>query len=124
ISGLFYEPENGDIVVTSAKNGLNKPLVKRVIALGGQTVDLNENGEILVNGLVIDESYLDEKTAVSAGDLTFPLTVPEDSVFLLGDNREVSVDSRSDTVGMIREKELKGRVLLRFWPMERFGSVK
>lgn len=124
ISGLFYDPEPGDIVVTSAKNGLNKPLVKRVIALGGQTVDLNEEGQILINGLPIDEDYLNDKKAVSPGDLTFPLTVPEGSVFLLGDNREISVDSRSEAVGMIGEKELKGKVLLRFWPMERFGSVK
>ncbi|MDD6033562.1 MAG: signal peptidase I [Oscillospiraceae bacterium] len=123
ISGLFYTPENGDIVVTSSKNGLNKPLIKRVIAVAGQTVDIDKDGRLLVNGLILDEPYLEESGPLDPGSLTFPLTVPEGCVFLLGDNREVSVDSRSGMVGMIDEKEIKGRVLLRFWPLNRLGGV-
>ena len=123
ISGLFYTPENGDIVVTSSKNGLNKPLIKRVIAVAGQTVDIDRDGRLLVNGLILDEPYLEESGPLDPGSLTFPLTVPEGCIFLLGDNREVSVDSRSGMVGMIDEKEIKGRVLLRFWPLNRLGGV-
>lgn len=123
ISGLLYTPENGDIVVTSSKNGLDKPLIKRVIAVSGQTVDIDGDGRLLVNGLILDEPYLEESGPLDPGSLTFPLTVPENCVFLLGDNREVSVDSRSGMVGMIDEKEIKGRVLLRFWPLNRFGGV-
>ena len=123
ISGLFYTPENGDIVVTSDDNGLGKPLIKRIIALGGQTVDVDEEGRILVNGIILQEDYI-LSSDTSVGDLTFPLTVPEGSVFLLGDNRAVSVDSRSSVVGMISEDDLEGRVLFRFWPVNRIGAVK
>lgn len=122
ISNLFYTPENGDIVVTTAQNGLNKPLVKRIIAVGGQTVDLDESGRILVNGLLLEEDYLDG-AVTDPGDQTFPLTVPEGSLFLLGDNREHSTDSRSSVLGMISEDEIEGRVLFRFFPFSRFGSV-
>lgn len=122
ISGIFYSPENGDIVVTTDKNGLNKPLVKRVIAVGGQTVDLDKNGGVLVNGLPLDEEYLDG-AVTDPGDLQFPLTVPEGSVLLMGDNRSHSTDSRSSQVGMLSEKEIQGKVLLRFFPFNKFGGV-
>lgn len=123
ISNLFYSPENGDIVVTSADNGLSKPLIKRVIAVEGQTVDLDEDGKIMVNGLVVEEPYL-EDTVTDPGDLTFPVTVPEGCVFLLGDNRAHSTDSRSNEVGFVEEDDIKGRVLFRFFPFDRIGTVE
>lgn len=123
ISNLFYSPENGDIVVTSADNGLSKPLIKRVIAVEGQTVDLDEDGKIMVNGLVVEEPYL-EDAVTDPGDLTFPVTVPEGCVFLLGDNRAHSTDSRSNEVGFVEEDDIKGRVLFRFFPFDRIGTVE
>ncbi len=123
ISNLFYSPENGDIVVTSADNGLSKPLIKRVIAVEGQTVDLDEDGKIMVNGLVVEEPYL-EDAVTDPGDLTFPATVPEGCVFLLGDNRAHSTDSRSNEVGFVEEDDIKGRVLFRFFPFDRIGTVE
>ncbi len=123
ISGIFYSPENGDIVVTSDKNGLNKPLVKRIIAVGGQTVDLGKDGGVLVNGLPLEEDYIDG-AITDPGDLDFPLTVPEGCVLLMGDNRGHSTDSRSGQVGMLPEKESQGKVLLRFFPFDKFGGVE
>ena len=123
ISNLFYSPENGDIVVTSADNGLSKPLIKRVIAVEGQTVDLDEDGKIMVIGLVVEEPYL-EDAVTDPGDLTFPVTVPEGCVFLLGDNRAHSTDSRSNEVGFVEEDDIKGRVLFRFFPFDRIGTVE
>lgn len=123
ISCLFYQPDNGDIVITNDDNNLGKPLIKRVIARGGQTVDLDEDGNILVNGLVLDEDYTGN-TETDMSELTLPLTVPEGHVFLAGDNRPVSVDSRSPMLGCIPEDEIVGGVMLRYWPLNRIGGVK
>lgn len=123
ISRVFYTPENGDIVVTSKNNALGKPLVKRIIAKGGQIVDMDEDGRLMINGLALDEYYL-SSPETDMGDLELPLTVPDDCVFIVGDNRAHSTDSRSDTIGMVPEKELEGRVLFRFWPPYRLGTVK
>ncbi|MBR6789721.1 MAG: signal peptidase I [Oscillospiraceae bacterium] len=123
ISGVLYTPENGDIVVTSKDNALGKPLVKRIIAKGGQIVDMDEDGRLMVNGLVLDEYYL-SSPETDMGDLELPLTVPDGCVFIMGDNRAHSTDSRSGVVGMIPEEELDGRVLFRFWPPYRLGTVK
>lgn len=124
ISGLFYEPKSGDIVILSEKTGLDEALVKRVIATEGQTVDINENGEVLVDGKLISEPYIAEAIADNRrGDQEYPLTVPEGCVFVMGDNRNHSTDSRFSEIGPVEEKEILGRVLFRLLPLDQIGPV-
>lgn len=97
----------------------NKILVKRVIATPGDTVDLQVDGSVWVNGEKLDEPYVDE---LDYGDVsvTFPCQVPADRYFVLGDQRSNSVDSRSSAVGMIPEDLILGKIILRFWPLPDF----
>lgn len=115
VSTVGYEPERGDIVVISETADLNEPIVKRVIAVGGDTVDINfTTGVVTVNGQ--EEDYTDELTAQQF-DIAFPITVPEDTVFVLGDNRANSLDSRSTRVGCVDERLIVGKVLGRIFPL-------
>ena len=124
ISNLFYTPAAGDIVVLSDETGLDEALIKRIIALPGQAVDINENGEVLVDGKVLSEPYIAERIDEShRGDMTYPLTVPEDSVFVMGDNRNHSTDSRDSQVGLVDEGEILGRVIFRLLPLSKIGPV-
>lgn len=130
ISDLFYSPKQGDIVViqdaskAGVHNTLAKPIVKRVIATEGQTVMIRSNGEVYVDGELLDESayiFIDDPY-YQYNEL--PLTtVPEGCVFLMGDHRNVSLDSRS-AAGTFSEDAILGKVILRFFPFDRFGAVK
>jgi signal peptidase I len=113
---LFYKPDRGDIVIIKTKTYDDKPLVKRVIAVGGDTVDIDfELGEVTVNGVVLDEDYINEPTH---NELNFrgPVTVPEGHIFVLGDNRNKSLDSRSDSIGFVDVRNVLGKVLLVIMP--------
>lgn len=116
VSAVGYKPQRGDIVVlsgTDADDG--KPIVKRIIAVGGDVVDINfATGVVSVNGT--DEHYTDELTKQQF-DIAFPITVEEGKVFVLGDNRGHSIDSRSTRVGCVDEKNIVGKVLFRFFPI-------
>lgn len=115
VSNIGYEPQQGDIVVISDTDGDGKPIVKRVIAVEGDVVDINfTTGVVTVNGK--EEHFSDELTKQQA-DIAFPLTVPEGTVFVLGDNRGVSLDSRSSRVGCVDERNIVGKVLFRFFPL-------
>ncbi len=125
ISNLFYEPAPGDIVVLcgEADREEGRNLIKRIIAVGGQTIDIDfETGEVTVDGEMLDEPYILERTHLDEGT-EFPLTVPEGEVFVMGDNRNGSRDSRSLSVGTVKEEYIVGRVLFRFFPFDRFGTV-
>ena len=121
ISRLFYTPKSGDIVVVSQKNGRKERLIKRIIATGGQVVDIAD-GAVFVDGVKLEEPYL-AGVSTGSGEQSFPLTVPEGQVFLMGDNRSHSMDSRSQTIGCVDEKEIMGRVLFRLLPLSRMGPV-
>ncbi len=124
-SNLFYTPEYGDIVILSENTGLNEALVKRIIAVAGQTVDINENGEVLVDGKVLSEPYIAETINNSRrGDHDYPVTVPEGKIFVMGDNRNHSTDSRFSSVGFIDEEEILGRVIFRLLPLNKIGPVR
>ena len=123
ISGLLYTPQQGDIIVTSDNNALKKKLIKRVIATEGQTVEIDAQGNVVVDGVVMEENYLAEPTE-SAGDMSYPVTLGEGEVFVLGDNREHSLDSRQASIGVISESDIEGRVLFRFYPFGSFGGVE
>ena len=118
LSNVFYqEPEQGDIVVISKESFDNgKPIVKRVIATEGQTVDIDfDMGIVYVDGIALDEPYTKTPTTLWEG-VSFPLVVEEDCVFVLGDNRNGSRDSRHPDIGQIHKKEIIGKVLFIFLP--------
>lgn len=119
ISGALYEPQVGDIVVLRAQ-GYTEPLVKRIIATEGQTVDIDfHSGVVYVDGVALDEPYTAEPTW-TRGDLSFPQTIREGCVFVLGDNRNYSSDSRVSRVGQVREENILGKVALVLWPLSHF----
>ncbi len=107
----------GDIVVVTQPNRLNEPIIKRVIAVAGDTVDIDFfTGEVTVNGVVTDEPYIAEKT-VRSFDTSFPLTVPQNCVFVMGDNRNHSLDSRSSVIGFIDTRYILGVAEFRLIPV-------
>lgn len=113
--------ERGDIVIVTQPNDRNEPLVKRVIAVGGDNIDINfTTGEVFINGEKIDEPYIKEPTKRSF-DVQFPYPVPEGYVFVMGDNRNDSLDSRSSEIGCIDERYILGKAVFRVLP---FDNVK
>ena len=124
ISNFMYSPEKGDIVVTDVNNGYNKPLIKRVIAVGGDTIKIDfENGEVYLNGNLLNEDYIMEPMNTSPAD-ALEITVPEGYVFLMGDNRNNSLDSRSEEIGVINEKDILGKAIFRVSPVSKIGKVE
>ena len=101
----------------------NKILVKRVIATAGEWVELDKEGNLYVNGELIDEPYIKEK-ALGECDIEMPYQVPEGRVFVMRDHREVSIDSRSSVVGCVAEEQVVGKLVFRLWPLESFGKLK
>ena len=122
--GAGYEPQRGDVVIVDSYTSYGRPLVKRVIAKGGDTVSIDySTGTVEVNGEVLQEDYIAEPTYLGY-DVQFPYTVPEGKLFLMGDNRNESLDSRSSYVGAIDERDILGKVLVCFMPFTDFGVVK
>ena len=126
VSGFLYNPKVGDIVVFQPEMSEDdySLWVKRIIATEGQTVDINGDGEVYVDGVRLTEPYLDshQKTLPkSYSNVKFPLTVPAGQVFVMGDNRLDSTDSRN--IGCIDIRKILGKVLFRFSPLESFGVV-
>ena len=101
----------------------NKILVKRCIALPGQVVDMDAEGNIYVDGKLLDEPYLTEKSFGDA-NIHFPYQVPENRYFCVGDHRSTSVDSRHSEIGCISEEQLVGKIVFRVWPLSDFGALK
>jgi len=110
--------EPGDLIVFYVEG--NKMLVKRVVAVEGDKVEMAQDGTLTVNDRVIDETYLSTKV-LGECDLEFPFEVPQARVFVLGDNRELSVDSRSSAMGCIAREQIIGKAALRIWPLNAFG---
>jgi len=112
ISNLLYSPGNGDIVVfRSPSEQFAFPLVKRVIAVAEQTVNIDfDNGNVFVDGMLLDEPYISAITT-SRHDFSGPVTVPRGFVFVMGDNRNSSTDSRSNVVGLVDTRYILGKVL-------------
>lgn len=135
IYGTSMSPvvNNGDIVVAVKKNKFNSSdvvafyynnriLVKRVIATPQDWVNIDEDGNIYVNNVLLDESYTYGKTV--QGDIEYPFQVPSDSYFVLSDQREIMVDSRNKEIGCIKQEDIVGKVVFEVWPVGRFGLVK
>ena len=113
-------PQRGDIIAFYYNN---KVLIKRVIGLPGEWVNIDDQGNVYVGGTLLDEPYLTEK-ALGECDIQLPYQVPDGRIFVLGDHRSTSVDSRSTTVGCVFEEQIVGKIVYRVWPFSSFGPVK
>lgn len=127
VSDLFYEPEQGDIVVAqniSLRGDYSKPIVKRVIATENQVIDIDfSTWTVTVDGVVVDEPYIYlDKNYMITSDLKYPYTVPEGHIFVMGDNRYHSADSRFNEVGVIDKRCVVGKMLVRAFPLSAIGD--
>jgi len=120
----YDEPERGDVLVCTSDYRDGEALVKRVIGLAGDMVDISADGYMMINGVKLDEPYAKEPMdAKKIGDQTYPLKVADDHIFVVGDNRNGSTDSRWKTVGQIEKDRIIGKVLFRVWPLHKLGIV-
>ena len=101
----------------------NKILIKRVIASAGDWVNIEENGDVFINGILLEEPYIQEK-ALGECNIELPYQVPDGKVFVMGDDRAVSLDSRTTAVGPVSSEQVLGRVVLRVWPLAEFGRIR
>lgn len=111
--------QSGDLVAFYYNN---KVLLKRVIGTAGDTIEIDDSGNVFVNGSQLDEPYITKKS-LGQCDIDFPYQVPDNRIFVMGDNRETSVDSRTTAVGCIADEYVIGKVFLRVWPLEQLGSL-
>ncbi len=140
VSTLGYQPESKDIVIIDSNNshlfsdssetevitgeGLGKRIVKRIIACEGQTVDIDfQLGKVYVDGVEIYESYIADLTTMDEKAFEYPITVPKGYLFVMGDNRLRSKDSRHPDIGLINMEDVEGKVVLRISPFEKFGVI-
>lgn len=123
ISYRFHDPERFDIVVFPFRYEENTFYIKRVIGLPGETVRIDEKGNILINGEILEESY-GKEVIQSPGRAYEDIVLADDEYFLMGDNRNNSTDSRDPSVGNVRRDEIVGRAWLRIWPLDQVGFIE
>ena len=123
ISYRFYEPERFDIIVFPFQQEEDTYYIKRIIGLPGETVQVGEDGTILINGMELEESY-GREVIQEPGAAAEPLTLREGEYFVLGDNRNASSDSRDPSVGMIQREDIVGRAWLRIYPFDKVGFIR
>ena len=121
---LLKTPDYGDIVVVDGYTDYGKPLIKRVIGKGGDTINIDFTAGIVYrNGVALDEPYTAEPTYLSES-VEFPITVPDGCLFVMGDNRNNSTDSRDASVGCVDERDIMGAAMLRILPFGKIGAAE
>lgn len=126
ITRLAGDYERGDIVVLRKDTFRDEPIVKRIIAVEGQTIDIDfENGIVYVDGEALDEPYVNELTYEPEDFESYehPLVIPEGCVFVMGDNRNNSTDSRRETIGCVDTRYIMGKVIFRILPFDKMGAI-
>lgn len=138
ISYIGYTPKVGDVVTIKSNyaitfdsdgnlisdKGLEKNIVKRIIAVGGQTVDIDFSvGAVTIDGNIIYENYINESTTRNDGAFDYPITIPEGYVFVMGDNRAWSKDSRHPSIGLVPVENIYGKVFFRLYPFDTIGFI-
>jgi signal peptidase I len=136
VSGSSMEPtlQDGDILVLQRPDSIQtgemcgmyaqgRLILKRVIGLPGDVVNMDDSGDVYVNGVMLQEPYISRK-AMGICDLEFPYTVPENSLFVMGDHRETSIDSRSSLIGCVGMDQVMGQVVARIWPPKSIGWME
>lgn len=125
ISYRFREPERFDIIVFPFQHKEDTYYIKRIIGLPGETVRIDEDGRIYIDGEVLDESYGREVIRPEyVGRAAEPITLGDDEYFVMGDNRNNSSDSRTEAVGNIHRQDIVGRAWVRIWPFDKMGVLK
>lgn len=118
VTNLLYRPAPGDIIAISHGENVDKPLIKRVIAVEGQTIEINQQtGDVIVDGILLDEPYIKDRT-LGGVNWDFPSVVPQGKVFVMGDNRLISKDSRDSDVGLISRTDVIGKAQVVVFPFE------
>ena len=112
--------ETSDVVAFYYNNNI---LVKRVIAESGDWVDMDEKGNVYVNKKKLDEPYLANKS-YGHTDITFPYQVPENRIFVMGDNRDESIDSRNNAIGTVADEQIVGKLIFKIWPLQKLGGIE
>lgn len=123
ISYRFHDPERFDIIVFPYKYEQNTFYIKRIIGLPGETVQIDEDGNIYIDGEVLEESY-GREVMLDPGEAEEPVELEEDEYFVLGDNRNASSDSRDPSVGKILGKDIVGRAWIRLYPFNKIGFIR
>lgn len=121
---IMYEPEAGDVIILTPYPG-GEPFIKRIVALENQVIDIDRfTGEVTVDGKVLEEDYIDPDTITQPGGVIgFPYTVPEDHVFVLGDNRHPGGSTDSRSIGPVPHASIIGKASVRIWPLKSIGTV-
>ena len=123
LTNMFYSPEPGDIVVITHNNEMNEPIIKRVIAVGGQTLKIDfDTGEVYVDGVLQHEDYIASPTT-NPGDMEIPEVIPKGYVFVMGDNRNDSTDSRYKKVGLVDVNNILGKAQMVIFPFNRIKGL-
>ena len=125
LQSIGYEPKPGDIVVLTKESFMPQPIVKRVIAVGGQTVDIDyAAGTVAVDGVALEEDYINEAMYELPPDYATHVEVPEGSIFVMGDNRNKSSDSRDPRLGTVDVRYVLGRARFVLLPFQDFGVIE
>lgn len=124
VTKMGYQPKDGDVIVVGkSEDGYSKPIVKRVIAIEGQTLKIDfENQQVIVDGKVLDEPYISSETIEGTAEI--PEVIPEGYVFVMGDNRYISMDSRYKDIGLVNVDDIVGKAVFVLFPFDRFGFIE